>query len=81
MVQSTVDENVDQVRLTNGRRCAYTGGMRKYNLYLSEPQIEALAKISDDKGLSVSEVIRRALDAFIEAEEKKALKKAERRRT
>jgi len=55
--------------------------MKKYNLYLAEPQIEALAKISDDKGLSVSEVIRRALDAFIEAEEKKSLKKAERRRT
>jgi Arc/MetJ-type ribon-helix-helix transcriptional regulator len=54
--------------------------MKKYNLYLSEPQIQSLTAISEDKGLSVSEVIRRALDAYIESEEEKALKKAERKR-
>lgn len=53
--------------------------MRKYNLYLTEPQIEALTEISAAKGISVSELIRRALDAFIDAEEEKALQKSERK--
>lgn len=66
-------------RLTNGRHCAYIDAMRKYNLYLTEPQIEALTEISAAKGLSVSELIRRALDAFIEVEEEKALQKSERK--
>ncbi|KAA1262075.1 hypothetical protein LF1_46360 [Rubripirellula obstinata] len=52
--------------------------MKKYNLYLTEPQIEALGRISDEKGLSVSEVIRRALDEFIETEDEKQLKRMER---
>lgn len=55
--------------------------MKKYNLYLTEPQIEALTEISEEKGLSVSEVIRRALDAYLEEEEEKASKKIERRRS
>jgi len=54
--------------------------MKKYNLYLTEPQIEALTRISDEKGLSVSEVIRRALDGFIEAEDEKQSRKIERSR-
>lgn len=40
--------------------------MKKYNLYLSESQIESLEKISKERDISVSEIIRRALDNFIE---------------
>lgn len=42
--------------------------MKKYNLYLSERQIAILSLLSEQKGLSVSEIIRRALDEYIEKE-------------
>ena len=42
--------------------------MKKYNLYLSEQQIDTLNLLSEQKGLSVSEIIRRALDEYIEKE-------------
>lgn len=45
--------------------------MKKYNLYLSEQQINALVLLSEEKGLSVSEIIRRALDEYIEKESSK----------
>jgi metal-responsive CopG/Arc/MetJ family transcriptional regulator len=45
--------------------------MKKYNLYLSEQQINALVLLSEEKGLSVSEIIRRALDEYIEKESNK----------
>lgn len=45
--------------------------MKKYNLYLSEQQINALNLLSEQKGLSVSEIIRRALDEYIEKESNK----------
>jgi len=45
--------------------------MKKYNLYLSEQQINALVLLSEQKGLSVSEIIRRALDEYIEKESNK----------
>lgn len=45
--------------------------MKKYNLYLSEQQLNALVLLSEQKGLSVSEIIRRALDEYIEKESNK----------
>lgn len=42
--------------------------MKKYNLYLTERQIYELERISGRLGISVSEVVRRALDSFIEVE-------------
>jgi len=45
--------------------------MKKYNLYLSDQQLEALETLSTAKGISVSELVRRALDLFIEQQEKK----------
>lgn len=49
----------------------YIWRMKKYNLYLSEQQINSLNLLSEEKGLSVSEIIRRALDEFIEKESNK----------
>lgn len=49
----------------------YTMRMKKYNLYLSEQQINTLVLLSEQKGLSVSEIIRRALDEYIEKESNK----------
>jgi len=40
--------------------------MKRYNLYLSKYQIEVLEQVSQQKGISVSELIRRALDEYIE---------------
>lgn len=45
--------------------------MKKYNLYLAERQIHELETMSRRLGISVSEVIRRALDGFIELESRK----------
>jgi len=39
--------------------------MRRYNLYLSEPQKEALKALSGATGLSVSEHVRRAIDDYL----------------
>lgn len=51
--------------------------MKKYNLYLAERQINELEGISHHLGLSVSEVIRRALDSFIETESQKLFPSSE----
>lgn len=40
--------------------------MKILNLYLTEPQIEKLRALSLKLGLSVAEIIRRAVDAFLE---------------
>lgn len=48
--------------------------MKKYNLYLSENQIESLEKISRERDISVSEIVRRALDDFIEKDNLKKLR-------
>jgi hypothetical protein len=40
--------------------------MRILNLYLTEPQIAKLRALSKKLDLSVAELIRRAIDAFLE---------------
>jgi len=44
--------------------------MKRYNLYLSESQLEKFAKLSEARDISVSELIRRALDEYIVKEVK-----------
>lgn len=43
----------------------YNIHMERYNLYLSEPQLESLKKLSKETGLSVSEHVRRAIDGYL----------------
>lgn len=45
--------------------------MRLINHYLAEPQLDALKKIAGKTGLTVSELIRRAIDAYIKKEKQK----------
>ena len=45
--------------------------MKKYNLYLAERQIRELEELSNSVGVSVSEIIRRGIDSFLEAEKDK----------
>ncbi len=39
--------------------------MKRYNFYFPEQQIENLRKISKDTGISMAELIRRAIDNLI----------------
>ena len=43
--------------------------MKRYNLYLSKYQLDTFFRMSQEKGISVSELIRRALDEYIDRHE------------
>jgi hypothetical protein len=43
----------------------YNVGMKKTNLYLTEPSIAKLQELAKQTGLSVAELIRRAIDDFL----------------
>lgn len=45
--------------------------MKRVNYHLTELQIKGLAKLSEDTGLSVAELIRRAIDALLKKEAKR----------
>jgi len=40
--------------------------MEKINHYLTDPQMKKLRELSEKTGLSISEIIRRALDEYLE---------------
>lgn len=44
--------------------------MQRINFYLSEKQIASLKALSKKTGLSVSELVRRAIDAYLKKEAK-----------
>ncbi|HBA72311.1 MAG TPA: hypothetical protein DCZ63_09030 [Geobacter sp.] len=44
--------------------------MTRYNVYLSAPQIDALRRIAEEKGVPVAELIRRAIDEWLERQTK-----------
>ncbi|WP_415838235.1 ribbon-helix-helix protein, CopG family [Polaromonas hydrogenivorans] len=39
--------------------------MKRTNIYLTEPSVEKLQELSKQTGLSVAELIRRAIDGFL----------------
>ncbi|WP_083758019.1 ribbon-helix-helix domain-containing protein [Polaromonas naphthalenivorans] len=43
----------------------YDVGMKRTNIYLTEPSVERLQALSAQTGLSVAELIRRAIDDFL----------------
>ncbi len=45
--------------------------MKRVNYHLTEDQIARLQAVSKETGLSVAELIRRAVDAYINREEKR----------
>jgi predicted DNA-binding protein len=49
--------------------------MKRVQYHLTESQIERLKAISKETGLSFAEVIRRAIDAYLEDREKKEKRK------
>jgi len=44
--------------------------LKRTNIYLSTIQVEKLNKLSESTGLSVAELIRRAIDAFFDKKER-----------
>lgn len=46
-------------------RIGQHGGMKKISMYLKEEQIKKLAALSEKTGATESELIRRAIDAYL----------------
>jgi len=42
--------------------------MKRTNIHLAEPQIQRLLKLSKATGLSVAELVRRAVDEYLKTE-------------
>ena len=58
------------VELDKDRIGVYTICMQRVNFHLTENQIKALRKLSDKTGLSAAELIRRAIDNWLEYTER-----------
>ena len=43
----------------------YNVGMKRTNIYLTERSTDKLKALSKETGLSVAELVRRAIDAFL----------------
>lgn len=39
--------------------------MRRTNMYFTTPQMDKLSRLSDETGLSVAELVRRAVDDYL----------------
>lgn len=50
--------------------------MKRVNLYLAVPQMEEMLRISNNRGRSVSELVRTAVEEFVAREMKKLNKEA-----
>jgi hypothetical protein len=44
--------------------------MKRTNIYLTKPQLKELRKRATESGLTVAELVRRAIDLFLKAETK-----------
>ena len=51
--------------MTRWRLLGAASNMKRLNFFLSDKQIAALKSIAEQTGISLSEVIRRAIDQFI----------------
>lgn len=45
--------------------------MIRTNIYLAADQVERLKKFADEKGTTVAELVRRAIEAYLDAEERR----------
>jgi predicted transcriptional regulator len=46
--------------------------MKRTNIYLTDPQYEALVQLAAEKDMKVSELIRRAIDEYLARQDKQA---------
>lgn len=45
--------------------------MKRTTIFLTEKQVEKIEKIEQESGLKFSEIVRRAIDMFLESKEEK----------
>lgn len=45
--------------------------MKRTNIHLAQDQIERLREVAERKGVSVAELVRRAIEAYLAAEERR----------
>ncbi len=45
--------------------------MKRTNIHLADDQLERLRKLAKAKGVSVAELVRRAVEKYLDAEERK----------
>jgi predicted DNA-binding protein len=49
--------------------------MKRTNIHLAPDQIERLREAAERKGVSVAELVRRAIEAYLDAEERRRKKR------
>lgn len=49
--------------------------MKRTNIHLAPDQVERLREVAERKGVSVAELIRRAIEAYLDAEERRRVRK------
>jgi predicted DNA-binding protein len=54
--------------------------MKRVNYHLTEAEITRLQALSINTGLSVAEIIRRAIDEYLDRKERKNMKKEEKKK-
>ena len=54
--------------------------MKRVNYHLAEEQIKRLQGLGEKTGLSVAEIIRRAVDEYLDRKERKNMKKEEKKK-
>lgn len=65
IVEGRVEDNTG-ILAKNDSKPDTTRWMKPKNLRLTEPQLENLQKIADQRGTKIPEIVRRALDEFID---------------
>lgn len=45
--------------------------MKRTNIHLATDQIERLREVADRKGITVAELVRRAIESYLDAEDRK----------
>jgi predicted DNA-binding protein len=54
--------------------------MKRVNYHLTEAEITRLQTLSNKTGLSVAEIIRRAIDEYLDRKERKNMKKEDKKK-
>jgi predicted DNA-binding protein len=52
--------------------------MRRTNIHIADDQIERLKALAKNKGVSYAELVRRAIEVYLDREEKRAERKGRR---
>lgn len=56
--------------MAKAKRCVYATHMKRTNIFLPEQIIARLRALADKTGLSVAELVRRAIDEYLRRHDK-----------